>query len=79
MDALTIGFAAAKILGGIFGNRSAKLQAKNLQTQAAITSNLAGGFSPGGFSNSFSNLASDLQQIAHNRDAQNQRALAGAA
>jgi hypothetical protein len=98
MDPLTIGLAAAKIIGGIFGSRTASRQAQNLQIQAAITSNLAkanilrnamagygsallaanraGGFSPGTLSNSFSNLAADLQQIAYNQSAQEQKALA---
>jgi hypothetical protein len=100
MDPITIALVAAKALGGIFGNRTAKRQAQTQQLQASVTSNLArsnllrnavagygqslvaanrsGGFSPGAFSSSFSNLAADLRQIDHNHAAQNQQALATA-
>jgi hypothetical protein len=40
MDPLTIALAAAKMVGGIFGNRVAKRQSQNQMLQSDITSNL---------------------------------------
>jgi hypothetical protein len=46
--------------------------------KALVAANRAGGFSPGAFSSSFSNLATDLWQTMQNRNAQDQQALATA-